>query len=109
MTSVLALALAVSTLITPSALARGAHDCCKRAGSPPAHTSLQCCMPDLPDQTPRQTPPQAPTAPAPELLPLLPVAASVPPLLVPTALAIACPGRMMTFPPLYLLHSTLLV
>jgi hypothetical protein len=108
MTSVLAFALAVSTLIAPSALARGEHDCCKRA-SAPSHSALQCCMPDRPEQTPRQAPPQAPTTPAPELLPLLPVAASVPPLLVPMALAIACPGRMVATAPLYLLHATLLV
>ncbi len=109
MTSTLVVALAVSTLITSSALAKGAHDCCKRAGAPATHSALQCCMPERPEQTPRQAPPQAPTTPTPELLSLLPVAASVPPLLVPTALPSACPGRMVSSAPLYLLHATLLV
>jgi hypothetical protein len=108
MTSTLAVALAVSTLIAPSTLARGPHDCCRRAGAMPRHTSLQCCMPDRPEQTPRQAPPQGPTTPAPELLPLLPVAAVIPPLVVRVALATG-PGRMAPFQPLYLLHATLLV
>jgi hypothetical protein len=108
MTSTLALALAVSTVIVPSALAQDAHHCCKRAGAVPPHTSLQCCVPVRPEQMPRQAPPQGPTTPSLELLPLLPVAAIIPPLVVRSALA-TCPSRMVPFPPLYLLHATLLV
>jgi len=110
MTITLAVALAVSSMLVPSTLARGPHDCCKRADAMPRHTSLQCCMPDRPEQTPRQAPPlQVSSAPAPDLAPLLPVASAPPPSFENAVLLTARTTLVGAPPPLYLLHSSLLV
>ena len=111
-TSLLAVALVVSTLVVPaSAMAAGAHACCTRvAGQHAPPVSVKCCAPDRPDGVPQPTPPpQAPKAPAPDLTPLLPSAAIVPPLLVPHGAPVACLRQLVDPPQLYLLYSTLIV
>jgi hypothetical protein len=110
MTSLLAVALAVSALVVPAAAsAASVHACCTRvAGEHPV--SIKCCRPDERDRTPEPTPPpRAATAPAPDLAVPLPAHAAMVPLNAILGAAVAWFRPLVASPPLYLLHSTLLV
>lgn len=109
MTSMLAFALAVSTLAVPTAAA-DPHACCKRMGAHVPVHALQCCMPDRPEQSSRQAPPsRSAVTPAPDLTPLPGSASIAPPALLPVAPPIDRPGSLVAPPHLYLLHATLIV
>ena len=109
LTSLLAFALAVLTLVGPVPVAAGnPHGCCRHMGAPSPVTTVQCCLP-APTRPTQAPPPQVSSAPAPDLAPLLPIASVPPPsfevLLPPMAGAMPVGAP----PPLYLLHASLLV
>ena len=107
MTSVLAIALAVSTLsLTPAAATPSAPPCCVRMGASCPLIKITCCGTERPDRAPLAPLPQAPATPAPDLVPL---AFSAQPSFDPAVVVAATSVRLDTSPPLYLLHSTLLV
>jgi hypothetical protein len=107
MTSLLAVALAVSTLATPAAIGAGAHDCCKR-GSRALTTTIQCCMPARPTPPPQAPPTQGPTLKAPDLALVLPAVAPAVGI-VQIRPVVALPALLVAPPPIYLLNATLLV
>ncbi len=113
MTSLLAVALAVSMLGVPlgatsaGAMSAGAHRCCARmAGHCPA--SLQCCAPDQKDRTPLPAPDaRAVGTPPPDAGSSSAATVTIPAPLPAPPVALV---RSLTAPPLlYLQHSTLLV
>lgn len=107
MTSVLAIALAASTLtLRPAAAATSGLPCCQRMGTSCPLTKLTCCGPDQPDRAPLAPLPQPPATPAPDLALH---AFSVLPLVDSAVIVSAKSTRLDTSPPLYLLYSTLLV
>jgi hypothetical protein len=108
MTSVLAVALAVSTFGAPLPTMTGtAHACCTRMAGPCPPTSLQCCTFGQRDRTPEPLPTPRAKTPAPDLDQPLPfLAARLTPL--PTS-PVVCLKHLVAPPALYLLNSTLLV
>jgi hypothetical protein len=107
MTSVLAIALAASTFAIPASAATiGTPACCMHMGATCPLIVLTCCRTDRPSPTSQAPLPQAPAAPVPDLVP---VPASPPPVFDSAAIVLERIGRLGTPPPLYLLHSTLLV
>ena len=109
MASLLALALAVSTLAVPAwATTSAMSPCCLRMGGHCPVIALQCCGPEVPDRPAQTPPPTAPTAPTPDFAPLLP-ATAVPAPVVPAEPSILSLRQLVDPPRLYLLHATLLV
>ncbi|HJY34735.1 MAG TPA: hypothetical protein VJ260_07770 [Vicinamibacterales bacterium] len=110
MASLLALALAVSTLAVPAwATTSAMSPCCLRMASRCPVVALQCCGPEVPDRPLPTPPPNGQTAPTPDLTPLIPAASVIPAPLVPAAPPVLTLGHLVDPPRLYLLHATLLV
>jgi hypothetical protein len=110
MTSLLAVALAAFTFVSPGqAAATNVHACCARLAKACPMTTLQCCEPSAPTRPTQAPPPQVSAAPAPDLAPLLPAAAVPPPATVIVGPLVANPLRGVAPPLLYLLHESLLV
>jgi copper/silver efflux system protein len=94
MTSLLALALAAFTFVSPGqAAAANLHACCARLAKACPMTTLQCCEPSAPARPTQAPPPQVSSAPAPDLAPLLPAAAVPPPATAIIAPLVANPPR----------------
>jgi len=109
LTSLLAFALAVFTLVAPARVAAAnPHACCAHMATPCPQATLQCCLP-APSRPTQAPPPQVSSAPAPDLAPLLPIASAPPPSLENLVLLIAGTPPVGAPPPLYLLHASLLV
>jgi hypothetical protein len=107
MTSLLAIALAASTLSTPAPrVSTSALPCCTRMAATCPLVVLTCCGPERPDPATQAPVPQAPMASAPDLVRL---PANALPSLDTTIVAFESIVRLGTSPPLYLLHATLLV
>ena len=109
MTSVLAVALAVSTLGAPlPALAANAHACCTRMAGHCPSASMPCCAVGQRDRAPEPLPMPRATTPAPDLdRPLAAAMLSLRPL--PATAPVYCLKRPFAPLALYLLNSALLV
>lgn len=110
MASLLALALAVSTLAVPAwATTSAISPCCLRMAGRCPLVALQCCGPEVPDRPTQTPPPTARTAPTPDLAPLIPAASAIPALVVPAAPPVLSLRQLVDPPRLYLLHATILI
>jgi hypothetical protein len=109
MTSLLAVALAVSTLAVPAS-ASDAHACCHRVAPACPVTSIQCCTMGQRDRTPEPAPAsRASVVASPDLASPAPVAGTPPAFRAAARQAIQIVRRLTSPPLLYLRHSTLLV